>query len=187
MGTGDYESIRDAVISGIEDGDATRVLDALVSLRELREELAQWEPELIAAARDAGISWAELALALGLASRQAAERRYLRLREAGPDSTAEGRVRAERDRRASERAVAKWARTNSVELRDLASQAGQFDMVVRHALITYDDTAELLPPLLAAQEAVRDQDPTLATEIQRMEELSEEVRREVQAARDAKS
>ncbi len=58
---------------------ATHMLDGLALLRQIRTELAAWEPELITAARRAGASWTQLAPALGVASRQAAERRYLRL------------------------------------------------------------------------------------------------------------
>ncbi|MGW5746727.1 HSP18 transcriptional regulator, partial [Amycolatopsis sp. NPDC003861] len=58
-------------------GDQDEVLAALSGLRLLREHLASWEPELITAARAAGASWVALAPALGVASRQAAERRYL--------------------------------------------------------------------------------------------------------------
>ncbi|MGI5215687.1 hypothetical protein [Plantactinospora sp. CA-290183] len=60
-----------------------------------------------------------------MASRQAAERRYLRLRPADdecPDQTRDGRVRAERDRRAGDRAVARWARDHGADLRQLAGQ-----------------------------------------------------------------
>lgn len=44
-----------------------RLLGALASLRSLREQLTGWEPELIAAARSEGVSWAALAPALGVA------------------------------------------------------------------------------------------------------------------------
>ena len=81
---------------------------ALTLLRELREELAGWEPQLIEAARALNTSWADLAPALGVASRQAAERRYLRLRPApdGTSGTGDERVAAERDKRAGDKAVA---------------------------------------------------------------------------------
>ena len=55
------------------------VLAALSQLRVVQDQLAAWEPLLIGAARDRGASWAAIAPALGVASRQAAERRYLRL------------------------------------------------------------------------------------------------------------
>ena len=45
---------------------------------------AAWEPMLIGAARDRGVSWAAIAPVLGVASRQAAERRHLRLNPTPP-------------------------------------------------------------------------------------------------------
>ncbi|MFD6987062.1 HSP18 transcriptional regulator, partial [Streptomyces sp. NPDC059956] len=71
-------------------------LAALVMLREIREELASWESGLIETAREHGASWADLAGPLGVASRQAAERRYLRLRPGTAGSTGDQRVQATR-------------------------------------------------------------------------------------------
>src|SRR4051794_10581403 len=110
------------VVTAARSGTASqdRLLAALTELRLLREELAGWEPELITAARGAGASWVALAPALGVASRQAAERRYLRLQPSDTgERTGEARVDAERDRRAGDRAVADWARRNSAILRQL--------------------------------------------------------------------
>src|SRR5688500_306795 len=116
--------MREAVRRTAGSGDAERTLDALTALRRAREELAELEPVLIAAAREQGASWASLAPALGVTSRQAAERRFLRLRpHADTDLTGEQRVQAARDRRAGDRAVATWARANASELRRLAGQA----------------------------------------------------------------
>jgi hypothetical protein len=100
------------------------LLDALVVLRWMQNELTAIEPALIAAARTAGASWQDLAAALGVASRQAAERRFLRLAPAttGQPTTREQRVRAERDRRAGTRAVNRWANANTADLRRLAGQ-----------------------------------------------------------------
>ncbi|MFI6007160.1 HSP18 transcriptional regulator, partial [Streptomyces sp. NPDC051366] len=67
-------------------------LAALLVLREVREQLAGWESGLIETARGQGASWADLAGPLGVASRQAAERRYLRLRPGTAGSTGEQRV-----------------------------------------------------------------------------------------------
>ncbi|TWH21986.1 hypothetical protein JD82_03859 [Prauserella rugosa] len=113
----------DAGADGADRVDVGELLGALESLRAVREELAAWEPELIAAARRRGVSWGELAPVLGVASRQAAERRYLRLRKAEGEggTTADGRVQAERDRRAAERAVRHWAQANSELVRKLAA------------------------------------------------------------------
>jgi hypothetical protein len=139
--------------------DLNSILDALILLRRLREELAPWEPKLIAAARELGASWVQLAPALGVASRQAAERRYLRLRPdiAGRvESTGEQRVQAERARRASDRAVITWARNNAAHLRNVASQiamlqhlspqAQQSADLIQRALAE-DDPSMLLAPL----------------------------------------
>ncbi|MDG4830128.1 hypothetical protein O7627_12555 [Solwaraspora sp. WMMD1047] len=79
---------------------ATRPLDALGELAALRTHLDRVERQLIHQARDRGASWARIATALGLASRQAAEQRLLRLTAAsggvpGPDREP-GPVRAAR-------------------------------------------------------------------------------------------
>lgn len=66
-------------------------------LREIREQLAGRESGLIETARGQGASWADLAGPLGVASRQAAERRYLRLRPGKVGSTGEERVQTTRD------------------------------------------------------------------------------------------
>src|SRR6266542_2610853 len=92
---------------GDAEVNAAALLDALLLLRWAQTELATLEPELITAARAAGVVWQDLAPVLGVASRQAAERRYLRLVPAtagAQGSTRDGRVRAELDRRAGHRA-----------------------------------------------------------------------------------
>ncbi len=144
-----------AARSGAVDSEV--LVAALASLRTAREELSAWEPELIAAARAGGTSWTALAPALGVASRQAAERRFLRLRPSvtGED-TGEARVDAERDRRAGDRAVADWARRNSAVLRRLAGQADGLDGLTAEGrrsadrlstALGEDDAADLLAPL----------------------------------------
>ena len=90
---------------------------------QVREQLAGWETGLIETARDAGASWADLAHPLGVASRQAAERRYLRVRP-GP---AGHHRRATRDRPPATAAPptapsTAWARDNAADLRRLAGQ-----------------------------------------------------------------
>ncbi|WP_043176306.1 hypothetical protein [Streptomyces sp. NRRL B-24484] len=57
-----------------------QALAALLLLRELRTQLAGWEAGLVETAREAGATWADLARPMGVASRQAAENRYLRLK-----------------------------------------------------------------------------------------------------------
>ena len=137
------------------------VLSALVAMRTLRDEMASWEPDLVAAARQQGVTWEALAPALGVASRQAAERRFLRVQHSSAtDETAEDRVRATRARRAGDRAVVGWARENASALRELAGQvgaAGDLPLAgrrqaarVRTALAD-DDASTLLDPLTKAR------------------------------------
>ncbi|MFS8095702.1 hypothetical protein LFM09_01060 [Lentzea alba] len=183
MAIGDYEAVRAAACAN-EDLSTTQVLAALVLLRELRAELAGWEPQLIAAARELGTSWADLAPALGVASRQAAERRYLRLRPSDlAGATGDERVQAERDRRAGDRAVTQWARDNSASLRSLAGHVGEVDPSVRQAL-SGDDAAQLLSPLAEAHDQLRTSHPALADQIAAVTAQTDQVRRDTQDRRD---
>jgi hypothetical protein len=179
-----------AVDAGPVDVDA--VLEALVLLRWASERLAAVEPELIAAARRAGVSWQALAPALGVASRQAAERRYLRAASAaGTAGTREDRVRAERDHRAGVRAVAQWATENTADLRRLAGQvaglrdapataAADLDRLHR-ALADPDATA--LPALLAAARRHLSRHPTLAEQVDAVTASAGEVLRDTRQRR----
>jgi hypothetical protein len=100
--------VNDGVPAGPGTLSSADVLAALAKLRAVQDRLAAWEPMLIGAARDRGVSWAAIAPGLGVASRQAAERRYLRLNPHTTDQegmTGEQRVQAARDRRAGQRAV----------------------------------------------------------------------------------
>jgi len=171
--------------------DPDRLVSALAALRELRTELASWEPELVAAARDAGLSWAELAPALGVTSRQAAERRYLRLRSSGAEDrrTGEERVRDERARRAGDRAVTGWARSNSGSLRRLAGQIGALEglpaaaqrqvSVVQDALAD-DDASTLLDPLAGAHDHLRPTHAGLAEQVRSVTDQVVQLRRDIQ-------
>ncbi|MFI0237994.1 type III effector protein [Streptomyces sp. NPDC016845] len=160
-----YAALQDMTRSAraAHDGAATTpapgvdtALDALLLLRELRGQIAGWEASLIETARDAGASWASLARPMGVNSRQAAERRYLRLRPGAPGSTGDQRAQAVRDERAAERHVTSWARAHAGELRRLAGQlAALADLPstaqppldrVREAL-DHSDAAQLLGPL----------------------------------------
>lgn len=157
------------------DTDTDSLVEALAVLRELRHAIAAWEPELITAARAAGASWARLAPALGVTSRQAAERRYLRLRPTVTgESTGEARVQATRDHRAGERAVTRWARSNAAELRRLAGQVSGLDDLApearRHvdevdAALAGDDVANLLGPLADVRSHLVTDHPALAERI----------------------
>ena len=179
-----------------DDPPVEHLLAALVLLRWLGAELDTWEPNLIAAARDRGASWADLAPALGVASRQAAERRYLRLRV--PDepqtsaTTREARVVAERDRRAGQRAVSQWARDNGADLRQLAGQITALtdldtdartsvDQLYR-ALSTTDPTT-LVPLLAGTQQHLRAEHPALAERVDAVTHHADRVRRTTQQRR----
>jgi hypothetical protein len=170
-----------------DERDPQQLLEALVRIRNLREQLTAWEPQLIDAARAEGISWTQLAPALGVASRQAAERRYLRLNPNSSDPTMNGeqRVQAARDRRASDRAVAAWARDNAADLRRLAGQVaalGDLDTAVQasvdriHDALGVDDSAALLGPLAEAGPRLIQNHPALADRISEIGDHTDEVR-----------
>ncbi len=172
------------------------LLDALVALRRVQAELATLEPVLIAAARAAGVSWQDLAPALGVASRQAAERRYLRAAASPADragGTRDGRVRAERDRRAAHRAVAQWANDNTADLRRLAGQITaltDLDAAATGALgrlhdALADPDASALPGLLADTHRHLDEHPDLAAQVDGVVTHTDEVRRQTRSRRSA--
>lgn len=173
----------------LDTATGTDVLAALTALRELRDRLDAYEPELIAAARAAGVSWADLAPALGVASRQAAERRYLRLRPGNRRLTGDERVLAERDRRAGDRAVTAWARANGADLRQLAGQISALSDLGPDAQPTLDRLhtalgdadATALPDLLARTE--EHLPAALADRVRAVGEQIDAVRSNTQSAR----
>ncbi|MFH8410187.1 type III effector protein [Streptomyces sp. NPDC018019] len=149
-------------------------LASLLLLREVREQLAGWEAGLIETAREAGASWADLARPLGVASRQAAERRYLRLRPGVAGTTGEQRVQATRNQRAADRTVNAWARDHASELRRLAGQITALTDLPAAARTPVDrldraladnDAARLIAPLAATGPHLRGAHPELADRI----------------------
>jgi hypothetical protein len=166
---------------------AAELLAALVVLRELRDDLARWEPALITAAREIGTSWAAIAPALGLASRQAAERRYLRMSPSALGSaTGEERVREVRDRRAADRVVSEWAREHSATLRRLAGQViglpGPQPRKLTSAL-SQDDPAALLEPLAGLRAGLQGSQPELAEQIGTVTDQVDQLRAATNSAR----
>ena len=169
--------------------NGAELLDALALLRWAQTELASLEPVLIAAARATGVSWQALAPALGVASRQAAERRYLRSAAAPtdqPGDTRDDRVQAERDRRAGNRAVARWANNNTADLRRLAGQitvltdlgeAATSDLAQLHQALG-DADATALPDLLAAAHQHLLDHPDLAAQIDTITTRTGQIRRQ---------
>ncbi|MFC9680370.1 type III effector protein [Streptomyces sp. NPDC056948] len=150
-----------------------QALASLSLLRQVREQLAGWETGLIETARDAGASWADLAHPLGVASRQAAERRYLRGRPGPAGTTGEQRVTATRQARAADRTTATWARRHAADLRRLAGQitaltdlppAARLPIRELHAALAHDDPASLIAPLTATRHHLASTHPDLAAQ-----------------------
>ncbi|CAM5673187.1 hypothetical protein HS99_0001025 [Kitasatospora aureofaciens] len=170
--------------------DPQQALSALLMLRHLREELAGWETGLIETARGAGATWGDLAEPLGVQSRQAAERRYLRLRpdrDAGTEagSTGEQRVRAARDRRAGDRAVTTWARANAADLRRLAGQIGALDGLGPSAApalqrlldaLGHHDPVRLLGPLAETRPLLAADHPAIVDRLDELAARAEQLR-----------
>jgi hypothetical protein len=187
------------VVLAARHGDVApdQVLAALTALRSVRDQLGEWEPELIAVARSGGTSWAALAPALGVASRQAAERRFLRLRpSATGERTGEARVDAERDRRAGDRAVADWARRNSAVLRQVAGQVSALDGLDTAARDHADrvgaalgdnDVATLLPHLSALRGQLSPEHAGLSARLDAIGDQAEQLRQEAADNRRARN
>jgi hypothetical protein len=159
---------------GTPEVGTDQALASLLLLRQVRERLAGWETGLIETARDAGASWADLAHPLGVASRQAAERRYLRGRPGPAGTTGEQRVQATRERRAAERSTATWARRNAADLRRIAGQitaltdlpdAARLPLGRLHAALAQDDPAELIRPLGDTRPHLTGTHPDLAAQL----------------------
>ncbi|MFJ8565481.1 HSP18 transcriptional regulator [Streptomyces sp. NPDC093514] len=170
------------------------VLAALLRLRQIREQLAGWESGLIDTARKAGASWADLAGPLGVASRQAAERRYLRLRPGAVGSTGEQRVQATRSSRAADRSVASWARDNAADLRRLAGQVTSLDGLpagAAHSMhdlnqaLAADDASHLLGPLAQSRTHLRAEDSELADRIDAVTRHTDQLRQDTHDQRSS--
>jgi hypothetical protein len=103
------------------------------------------ERRVIDAARAAGLSWARIAEGLGLASRQAAEQRRLRL---GTSSPGAGDVPAARRRRRGVRDSDAGAGPAVADLRRAAAQLA--DAIEVHAPRTHESVARLAQATLRA-------------------------------------
>jgi hypothetical protein len=180
----------DAPSTGPAGISSTHLLAALTTLHTVQNQLAAWEPLLIGAARAQGASWAAIAPTLGVTSRQAAERRYLRINPHSTDPagmTGEQRVQAARDRRAGQRAVTQWAHANAADLRRLAAQITALDDLDPATQETVDqvfhalgdtDTATLLGPLSQAEPHLQENHPHLAGQIAAIAQTTDRLRGE---------
>jgi len=144
------------------------------------------------------VSWTRLAPALGVASRQAAERRFLRLHQPEPDGAEAGsrdqRVQAVRDRRAADRAVRQWAQRNRANLRQLAGQitgltdlgsAAQPSLDELHGALGGDDTAALVPLLAATHQHLPAQHAGLAARVAAVTRHADQVHQDTRQRRSA--
>ncbi|MER6443895.1 HSP18 transcriptional regulator [Streptomyces venezuelae] len=171
-----------------------QALAALLVLREVREQLVGWESVLVETARARGASWADLAGPLGVASRQAAERRYLRLRPGAAGSTGEQRVQATRDSRAADRTVTAWARDNAADLRRLAGQVTSLTGLPADAeesvgelnlALADNDAARLVGPLAGTRPHLGPDDTELADRIDAMTRHTDQLRQDSNDQRNA--
>jgi hypothetical protein len=205
----DFAALYDLHSTGLEVSDGPRLLAALETLHHIRSLLDKWEPALITAARSRGLTWAQIAPALGLASRQAAERRYLRLNPHAvdkPGSTRERRVEATRNQRSADRAVADWARGHAAELRQLAGQLTALDagpvangdtasgsdqpgLDRLRAALAGDDPADLVGPLTDLDGTVhahlQARHPGLADQVAALQRTTGQIRDDDLARRNA--
>ncbi|MFE2538032.1 type III effector protein [Streptomyces sp. NPDC059371] len=174
--------------------DSEQAIAALLLLREVREQLAGWESGLIETAREAGASWAELAHPLGVSSRQAAERRYLRVRPGEAGATKEQRVRFTRDQRAADRSVTAWAQDHAAALRQLAGAitalpdlpAAATDAIRSlHTALGGSDPAQLLGPLSDTGPHLRSAHPDLAERVTDVDRHTHERRESEQRQRSS--
>nr|WP_052398209.1 hypothetical protein [Streptomyces sp. NRRL F-5123] len=178
--------------AGRPDGEppaaAQQAMAALLLLRELRTQLAGWEAGIVEAARAAGATWADLAPPMGVASRQAAENRYLRLRPSAPGTTETGaeRVKAVRDRRAADRTVTRWARSNAADLRTLAARitaltdlptAAGPALHALHTALGATDAADLVAPLTRVRPHLGTGHPDLASRLDTLTSRTDELRK----------
>ncbi|WP_457031515.1 hypothetical protein [Kitasatospora sp. P5_F3] len=127
---------------------------------------------------------------MGVASRQAAETRYQRLRPTPADTrrtpaTGVERVKAVRDRRAAERTVTAWARDNAADLRILAAQiaaltdlapAARPGLAALRTALASTDPAELIGPLAPMRSYIEAGHPHLGTQLDTLNQHTDQLR-----------
>ncbi|MGW4699838.1 hypothetical protein [Streptomyces sp. NPDC004285] len=125
--------------------DQTTLLAGLLVVRQLRDKLLLDERRLIQAARAQSITWSRIAIALEFKSRQAAERRYLQLREDLDDVAHDHLTQAERVDIARTRrhrgAEYNWATSNGTRILRLALQLNRIPDLQERADRSFDARA----------------------------------------------
>lgn len=131
------EVIERSYLSELQNVSDTDLLAALLVIRKLRDDLAAAEGHLIETARKKNVTWARLAEALEVKSRQAAERRFQQLcgnaLASNPGRTQRERVDNERDRRAEARAEQQWIAAHQDEVHQLARRLLAVSDLQQHA------------------------------------------------------
>jgi hypothetical protein len=105
---------------GPADPDGEDLLAALALVAEARDELEDFELRLIRRARISEITWTDIAVPLGLRTRQSAESRAMRLERAAGTGHSSRDVARMRAKRAAERDLAQWATAAEERLRTVA-------------------------------------------------------------------
>jgi hypothetical protein len=108
---------------GPADPDGEDILAALALVVEAREQLEDFEVRLIRQAREREITWTDIAVPLGLRTRQSAESRAMRLERAAATGHTSRDVAATRNQKAGERRTRAWATAQEERLRAIAEQA----------------------------------------------------------------
>jgi len=105
---------------GPAEVDREDLLAALALLDEAREQLDNFELRLIQQSRQRAISWTDIAVPLGMRTRQSAESRAMRLERAATTGQGNRDVAQMRARRAADRELEQWATAHEERLRAAA-------------------------------------------------------------------
>ena len=105
---------------GPDEPDREDLLAALALVDEAREQLDNFELRLIRQSRQREISWTDIAVPLGMRTRQSAESRAMRLERAAITADGTRDVAQMRARRAADRDLEQWAVANEERLRAAA-------------------------------------------------------------------
>jgi DNA-binding transcriptional MerR regulator len=127
-----FDAIRDTLRQPSATTDD--LIAALTTVPGLRQELDELEAALIDRVRASGVSWHDIATALGLRSRQAAEQRRLRLAPARVNRDPTEARRHRRDQQAADAAAGERAILLREAVKHLVEWLDQDDRASRPAL-----------------------------------------------------